>query len=76
MKTGFWNIRSLREPGKLKQVAKEMERYKLNILGLYVIRWKEFGTLTLQNGLTLLYSGVPTGCTHTSGVGILLAKTA
>jgi hypothetical protein len=59
-KIGFWNIRTMREPGKLKQVAKDMEGYKPNILGLSDISWKEFGTLTLQNGLTLLYCSVPT----------------
>ena len=35
---GFWNIRTLRENGKLKQVQKEMTSYKLDIMGLSEIQ--------------------------------------
>jgi hypothetical protein len=38
---GFWNIRTLREYGKLKQVEKKMAHYKLDIMGLSEIRWKD-----------------------------------
>ena len=31
---GFWNVRTLREYCKLKQVEKEMTNYKLDIMGL------------------------------------------
>jgi len=34
MRIGFWNVRTLREYGKLKQVEKEMTNYKLDIMGL------------------------------------------
>jgi hypothetical protein len=37
---------------------------------------KNLALLTMQNGLILLYSGVPTDCVHRSGVGILLTKIA
>ena len=37
---GFWNVRTLKEYGKLKQVEKEMINYKLDIVGLSEIRWK------------------------------------
>jgi len=40
---GFWNVRTTREYGKLKQVKKEMTSYKLDIIGLSEIRWKENG---------------------------------
>ena len=37
-RNGFWNIRMLREYGKLKQVEKEMTNYKLYVMGLSEIR--------------------------------------
>jgi hypothetical protein len=33
-KISFWNVRILKESRKLKQLAKEMEEYRLNILEL------------------------------------------
>jgi hypothetical protein len=35
---GFWNVRTLKEYGKLKQVEKEMTNYTLDIMGLSEIR--------------------------------------
>jgi hypothetical protein len=34
MRIGFWNVRTLRQYGKLKQVEKEMTNYKLDTKGL------------------------------------------
>ena len=34
MRIGFWNVRMLREYGKLKQVEKEMTNNKLDVMGL------------------------------------------
>jgi hypothetical protein len=42
---GFCNISTLREYGKLKQVEKEMTNYKLDIMGLSEIRWKDKGEI-------------------------------
>ena len=36
---GFWNVRTLYATGKLAQVAAEMRRYKLHILGVSESRW-------------------------------------
>ena len=41
---GFWNVRPLREYGKLKQVEKEMTNYKLDIMSLIEMQWKEKNT--------------------------------
>jgi hypothetical protein len=49
-KIGFWNARTMRKPGKLKQATKEMERYN----------GKHLALLTTQHDLILLYSCVPT----------------
>ena len=42
---GFWNVRTLREYGKLKQAEKEMTNYKLDIMGMSETRWKENGEI-------------------------------
>jgi hypothetical protein len=42
-KIGFWNVRTLRESGKLRQVIKVMEEYRLDILGISETRWLDFG---------------------------------
>ena len=33
-KTGFWNVHTMYETGKLTQVIAEMQQYKLHILGV------------------------------------------
>ena len=73
-KIGFWNIRTMNETGKLKQIVKEMERYQLDILGLSEIRWKEFGMFKTNSEHLLLYSGVSDENIHRDGVGLLMTK--
>jgi hypothetical protein len=46
-KIGFWNIRTLRESGKLRQVIKVIEDYLLDILGISETRWLDFGEITV-----------------------------
>ena len=43
LKIGTWNVRSMLAKGKLENVKREMERMKINILGLSEVRWKETG---------------------------------
>lgn len=74
---GFWNVRTLIETSRLRQVTREMVNYGLDILGLSEVRWLEAGEMQTQEGLTFLYSG-PTGdgAEHRNGVGLLLNKGA
>jgi len=76
MRIGFWNVWTLGEYGKLKQVEKEMTSYKLDIMVLSEIRWKENGEIKTQNGNFLTFSGVGEDIEHKSGVGILMSKEA
>jgi len=46
----FWNVRTLREYGKLKQVEKEMTSYNFYITGLSDVRRQENGEIKMQNG--------------------------
>jgi hypothetical protein len=37
-RSGWWNVRTLAQSVKLKQVYQEMENYKLDILGMSEVR--------------------------------------
>lgn len=69
IKFGCWNARTLSQDGKLHIALKEMENYKMDILGISEMRWIGKGQSTEEQS-TILYSGHDT--THTHGVGIIL----
>ena len=70
--TGTWNVRTLREAGKLEELTHEMTRYRWNILGLCEMRWKNIGETSTQEGHKLFYSGRDDK--HQQGVGFLIHK--
>ena len=77
IRIGCWNVRTLYQAGKLAQLAKEMRRYKLSIIGVCESRWNPFGKVTTSSGETYLYSGNEREeDAHTHGVGLLLSKDA
>jgi hypothetical protein len=55
-----------------------MGNYKLDILGMSVVRWASFGEIATQNGFIFLHSGYNSdqGPVCHDGVGLLLSKTA
>ena len=55
-KIGTWNVRTLLPPWKLANVIKEMERVKIDILGLAEARWRNSGIIPYGD-YTFLYSG-------------------
>ncbi|GFO29451.1 craniofacial development protein 2-like [Plakobranchus ocellatus] len=65
-----WNIRTLLQKGKLENIKQQMERMKLNILGLSEVRWKGAGKIT--GGHEIIYSG---GTESEKGVGIVVDQT-
>lgn len=51
---GFWNVRTMYEPGRMALVIAEMKRYKLDIL---ISRWTTSRRMKTTTGDTVLYSG-------------------
>ena len=51
---GNWNIRTMFETGKAGQVAREMKRYKLDILGISESRWRGSGKSKLKGAVSRL----------------------
>jgi len=45
MKLGTWNVRSLYRAASLKAAARELERYKLDVVGVLEVRWDKGGTV-------------------------------
>jgi exonuclease III len=45
MKIETWNVRSLYRAGSLKVVARELVRYKLDVVGVQEVRWDKGGTV-------------------------------
>ena len=45
MRTGAWEVRSLYRAGSLKAAARELARYKLDVVGVQVVRWDKEGTV-------------------------------
>jgi len=45
MKIGTWNVRSLYRAWSLKVAARELARYKLDVVGVQEVRWDKGGTV-------------------------------
>ena len=62
---GTWTVRTLYQSGRLSQVLREMEAYRLGVLGTSEIRWTGHDQ-TINNGVTSLDTGREK--VHTPGV--------
>jgi exonuclease III len=45
MRFGTWNVRSLYRSGSLMAMARELARYKLDLVGVQEVRWDKGGTV-------------------------------
>ena len=74
---GTWNVRTMYGSGKVHQVASEMKRLGLAILGVSETRWTGTGKVQLVSGETILYSGATSiEAPHEKGVALILSKQA
>lgn len=74
---GTWNIRTLYESSKATEVAKEMKRYNIMVLGLCETRWNGSGQTRLTSGETIIHSGhEDQDHNHTQGVAIIMTPKA
>src|SRR6218665_4052132 len=71
LSVGTWNVRTLREAGKLQLLQEEMKRYRCDILGIAEMRWTKAGEM---EGGKILWSGDESR--HEAGVGFLLGNRA
>jgi len=72
MRVGTWNVRTLLQAGKLKELCDTAERYHLDMVGVQEVRWH--GKDKIRHGpWTFIYSGRDDK-QHEAGVGLLLSK--
>jgi len=45
MKIGTWNVSSFYGAGSLKAAARELARYKFDVVGVQEVRWEKVGTV-------------------------------
>ncbi|TWW69396.1 hypothetical protein D4764_18G0002020 [Takifugu flavidus] len=69
--SGTWNVTSL--VGKEPELVREVEKFRLDIVGLTSTHGKGSGTSLPQRGWTLYHSGVANGERRRAGVAILVA---
>ncbi|VDO58782.1 unnamed protein product [Schistosoma margrebowiei] len=74
---GTWNVRTMWDTGRTLQIAAEMRRYNLEVLGISEIHWTQVGQQRLTSGELLLYSGhEEENAPHTQGVALMLSNQA
>jgi exonuclease III len=71
MRFGIWNVRSLYRIGSLKTVARELGKYKLDLVSVQEVRWEKGGTERAED-YTFLY-GQGNG-DHQLGTGFFVRK--
>src|SRR5215469_7257202 len=71
MRLGTWNVRSLYRVGSLMAAARELARYKLDLVGVQEVRWDKEGTV--RAGDCNFFYGKGNG-NHQLGTGFLCTK--
>ena len=51
---GHWNVRTMYRGGAAAQIAREMENYQLDILGISECRWTGAGRMQMVSGQTII----------------------
>jgi exonuclease III len=57
MRFGTWNVWSLYRSGSLKTVARELGKYKLDLVGVQEVRWDK----DALNGQRIIHSSMERG---------------
>ena len=67
---GTWNVRTLREEGKLEELTHELDKYRWTVVGLSKVSRKVVNKIQTTEGHKLYYIGNDN--THINGVGFLI----
>ena len=75
LRVGTWNVRTLCGLGAARILAAELERARVDIMGLQEVRWSGVGESSVADR-TILWSGPPEGAARQAGVALVLSKKA
>lgn len=67
-----WNVNTMYQAGKIHNAIEEMDRLKIDILGISEMRWPNSGKCEIRDH-TVHYSGIKDG-KHQHGVGVIVNK--
>ena len=70
---GCWNVRTLYSIGKSTQLAREMDKYKIDVMGISECRWMGHGKVKMNTGESVIFSGREDNI-HRHGVAIMMTK--
>ena len=70
---GCWNVRTLYSIGKSAQVARDMDKYKIDVIS--ECRWMGHGKVEMNTGEIVIFSGREDNI-HRHGVAIMMTKKA
>jgi exonuclease III len=71
MRFGTWNVSSLYRSGSLKTVARELGKYKLDLVGVQEVRWNKDGTERAEDYTFFYGAGTED---HQLGTGFFVHK--
>lgn len=67
---GAWNVRKMKKSGKLHTICDEMDRIKLEILGISETNWTKRGSFRTYENKTVICSGKDEGHGYSNGVAV------
>ena len=70
---GCWNVRTLYSIGKSSQLAREMDKYKIDVMGISECRWMGQGKVKMNTGESVIFS-VREDNIHRHGVTMMMTK--
>ena len=71
VKLATWNIRTILQVGKMKEIAEELQKWEIDITAIQVARWKGSGKINKPK-YTIYYSGAEKQVER--GVGFIVTK--